>query len=271
MRPRVTRRRLVVGVVVGLGFALVVVELFLLSADVRSLAVDGAEAMGADEFLAARLEDQDFLVRKRAGEALARRGPRAVPALVTLLSDSSPGNRRIAAASLARIGPAAIDAYPALLQVAIGDADEGVLETSGQSLGKVAHDDPRLVLELLTMMESSTDANCLAATRAAATLEDARSVGPLVTSLQHANPRIREEAAESLGELGALAASAAAPLLAATDDPVAAVRSEAAQSLGKILKAAPKAIPLELQTKARAAVDKALLARPAPASNDDDD
>jgi HEAT repeat protein len=272
MHVPLTRRRVVVGVVLILGAALIAVELFLLSADVRLLAVAGAETLGADEFLAARLDDRDLRVRKCAADALARRGMKAVPVLEAMLSDPKPGNRRIAAASLARIGTVDVAAYPTLLRVAVEDPDDGVLETSGQALGKVARDDPRIVAELLVMMESSTDAKRLAAIRAAARLEDARALGPLVAALKYDNPRIREEAAESLGEMGALATPATVALLAATEDPVPAARREAARSLGKVLMAAPPgAIPAELQTKARAAVDKVLLARPASPKTDDDD
>jgi HEAT repeat protein len=271
VRLRISRRRFLFGAAIACGAILIVTELYFISASVRMVFINGAEVVGADSYLAGMLTDRDLQVRSEANEALVRRGARAVPALVAKLSDPDPGKRRAAASTLAKIGPAASDGIPALLRVAVEDADENVLETSGQALGVVARDHPSIVLELLGMMESPSDSKRLAATRAAARLDDARAVPLLIHSLKHSNPKVREEAAESLGELKAKAVAAIPALLESVDDPSAEVRSEANQAIAKIVnKAGPNAIDPVLMAKAKAVLEKAVIAPPKPMPDDDD-
>lgn len=252
MSLRITRKRFVIGVISILGITLVSAELFFLSPSVRCAFVSGAERVGADGFLTSRLSDRDLKVRTDAGDALIRRGAKAVPALVAMLDDEGPGNRGIAASTLARIGPAAVEAIPALTKVAIEDDDEGVQEKAGQSLGMVARDHHKNVLELLAMLEASSDAQKLAAIRAAAWLDDARAVPPLIGSLTHANPKVREEAAEALGQLKALAIPALPILIELVSDPIPEVKSEARQAITKIIKAG--GIDPKVLAQAKAAV-----------------
>jgi HEAT repeat protein len=271
VRLRFNRRRFLFAVAIACGAILIVAELYFISASVRLVFIDCAEEVGADEYLTGMLTDRDLHVRSEASESLVRRGARAVPALVAKLSDPDPGKRRAAASTLAKIGPTAADGIPALLRVAVEDENENVLETSGQALGVVAREHPKIVLELLGMMESPSDSKRLAATRAAARLDDARAVPLLTLSLKHANPKVREEAAESLGELKAKAIAAIPALLESLNDPSAEVRSEASQSISKIVnKAAPNAIDPVLLAQAKAAVEKTVVAPSKPMPDDDD-
>jgi HEAT repeat protein len=257
--------------VIAIGAIFIIAELYYISSSVRIVFINGAEEVGADEFLIGRLMDRDLKVRSEASEAIVRRGVRAVPHLVEKLHDPDPGKRRSAASTLAKIGPLAADSIPALMKLAIEDQDETVLETSGQALGVVARNHPKIVLELLGMIESSSDSQRLAATRAAARLEDARAVPLLMASLKHANPKVREEAAESLGEMKAMAIAALPTLLETADDPIPAVRSEANQAIGKIVnKAGPGTIDPALMARAKAAMEKAPIARVKPTQDDDD-
>jgi HEAT repeat protein len=271
VRLRISRRRLLFGAAIACGAILIVTELYFISASVRMVFISGAEVVGADSYLAGMLTERDLHVRSEASEALVRRGARAVPALVAKLSDPDPGKRRTAASTLAKIGAAASDGIPALLRVAVEDGDESVLETSGQALGVVARDHPNFVLELLALMESPSDSKRLAATRAAARMDDARAVPLLINSLKHANPKVREEAAESLGELKAKAIAAIPALLESLDDPSAEVRCEANQAIIKVInKAAPNAIDPALLAKAKKAVVKTVIAPLKPMPDDDD-
>lgn len=254
-----------------IGTIFIIAELYYFSPAVRAIFVDVAEQLGADEFLAGRLTDSDLKVRGDAGEALVRRGAKAVPVLIVKLSDPDPWKRRSAASTLAKIGSAAEGATAALQQMAIEDDDEGVLETSGQALGIVARGHPKVVEELLKMMDSSTDSRRLAATRAAARLDEPRAVPLLISSLKHANPKIREEAAESLGEMKGMAIAAIPTLLETLGDPVPAVQSEVSQALAKILaKAERNAIEPELMAKAKLAIEKNPGIKKAAEPDDDD-
>ena len=254
MALRITHKRLVIGVVIVLGIILVCVELFFLSPAVRCVCISGAERVGADDFLTSRLSDRDLKVRTDATDALVRRGARAVPALVELLNDEEPGNRGIAASTLAKIGPAASEAIPTLLKTAVEDEDEGVQEKAGQALGIVACGHPKTVLELLAMLESSNDANRLAAIRAAACLDDTRAVAPLIGSLKHSNSKVREEAAESLGQLKSLAIPALPTLIELIGDPVPEVKSEARQAIIKIIKAGQSTVDPKILAQATLAL-----------------
>ena len=252
-----TRRRLMFAAILGIGCILIIVELYLLSPPVRTIAVAGAEWVGADEFLIGRLADRDLKVRADAGEALVRRGAKAVPALIASLGDPEPENRRSAAAILARIGPAATEAIPALLRLAIEEEDEGAQEAAGQALGIVARDQPGPVQEILALLESPSDPSRLAAIRAAAVLGDPRAVSPLIASLKHANPKVREEAAEALGDLGTVAAQGLPALIEALTDPEPEVRSEARDAIAKMIKGGPTSLDSELFSKASLALEKA--------------
>jgi HEAT repeat protein len=270
VRLRITRRRLLVLAAITIGAGLIGTELYYLSPSVRLVFVNAAEELGADEFLVGRLSDRDLKVRSEAGDALVHHGAKAVPALVAKLNDPDPGHRRSAATTLAKMGPEAIESYPVLWRLATEDKDEGVLETTGQALGMVAKGDSKKVLELLATMESTTDAARLAATRAAARLEDARAVPLLIASLKYNNPKVREEAAESLGEMKALSVTALPALLECLNDPVTEVRGEAIQSIAKVIKASPNSIDPELLAKAKMVVESAPVVRNAPKPDDDD-
>ncbi len=228
MRIRITRRRILFAAVLILGAVLIGAEFYLLSPAVRIAAIGAAESIGADEFLAGRLSDHDLKVRANAREAVLRRGAKAVPALVERLNDPNPGNRSNAAAVLAQMGPAAAAAIPALRRRAVEDDDESVLENAGEALGRVAREDAEVVLELLAMLEAPADSNRLAAIRAAARIDDARAVPLLIRSLSHLNPKVREEAAEALGEIGEESAPAIPRLIELFDDPNLSVRGEGA-------------------------------------------
>src|SRR5712692_10902377 len=70
-----------------------------------------------------------------------------------------------------------------------------------------------------------------------------RSVADLIEALKSPDPKVRFEAAKSLGELGSNAEKAAPALTEALNDPEAKVRHAAARSLGKIGPGGKEAIP----------------------------
>ncbi len=240
-----------------LGIGLIGAEIYLISPSVRTVVVDGAEWVGADEYLVSQLADTDFKVREHARDALLRRGAKAVPALVAALNDSSPGNRGKAAATLARMGGQAKDAIPALRQRAVMDEDESVLESAGEALGKVGRESSETVADMLRELDSPEDAQRLAAIRAVAWFDDRRAVAPLPGLLKHPNPKIRAEAAESLGEIGEEAAEALPALMELLADSNMKARGEARGAIIKITKSKSSKIDREMITRAEQALEKA--------------
>jgi HEAT repeat protein len=264
MRLRPTRRWLAFAAILTIGLLLVSVELYVLSGSVRTLAVHAAERVGADEYLLGRLTDRDQEVRASAGNALLRRGPKAVPALTEALSRPEPLERRLAAGTLARIGPLARDALPALMRLAVEEEDENVLEMAGMALGQIARDQPDAVAQILAMLGSASDSTRLAAVRAAGYLGDPRAVPQLIESLKSTNPKLREEAAESLGNLGPYAAPAIPALIEMLDDPSPQLRGEAGEALAKITRGGPSSMDSAMYDKAQRSMEKARAAMKPP-------
>ena len=153
------------------------------------------------------------------------------------------------------MGPVAVDALPALQRVAEDDADEGVQEKAGMALGRIARGNAELVDRFLAALDAPADAKRLAAIRAAAWLNDPRAIGPLQTALKHANPKVREEAAEALGDLKGLSAAAVPALLGLLNDPSETVKSEARSAIAKIVAAAASSIDPKVLAEARKAVE----------------
>ncbi|MDB5306595.1 MAG: repeat protein [Gemmataceae bacterium] len=266
MRPHFTRRRLLFAAVIGFGVLLVGAELYLMSPTVRKAAVDGAERIGADGYLVGRLSDHHTEVRLAASEALCRRGSTAVPALVAGLDDPHPGNRSTAAFILGRIGPAAGDAVPVLLRRATTDEDEDVREAAGRAVGRIGRDLPATVTELLAMLESADDPSRIAAVRAVGFVGDPRAVPPLIASLRHANAKVREEAADALGQMGAGSAPAIPALIEALDDPAPEVRGEAREAIEQLIRGGQVAVDADVVARVRAALATVGVRRVGPPS-----
>ncbi len=169
----------------------------------------GPAAAPAAPALAEILADQDPNVATEAAYALAKIGPgakAAVPALVDVLKQPE-SNRTLAAAyALGRIGPAASAAEPALLHV---------IESGDNSFSL-------LCAWALVQIEGKS-------------AEVASKVLPeLAAGLRSSQPKSRQMAAETLGNLGPFAKNSLGQLEQATKDADAAVRDAAAAAIKSI-------------------------------------
>lgn len=145
---------------------------------------------------AALLADPDAGVRHAAGDALARAGSQAAPALSTLLSQSPPDDVRAAALRLAA-GPGAGVLLPHA-QAGADDASSIVRRAAASAL--VAVGDPAGRLRSL-LADPDPDV-AAAACRAAGALRDAALAAPLAQALRSRSWDVRTAAAGALAALG---------------------------------------------------------------------
>ena len=169
-------------------------------------ALDRAEPAMIEELLRyGRSQGQ----REAAQMAVARMGPKAVPALLALLKLPELRNRA-GAALFQAAGPASADHTPALLDCL---HDPAVNNYCGMTLVKI--------------MGPKT----------------AGRVPALTEVLKDADKTVRLYAAAALGQIGPNAKGAVPALILALKDPEPAVRLNAAQALGKIGRGAKEAAP----------------------------
>ena len=146
-------------------------------------------------------------------------GPRAVPGLIEQLKDQETTARILAAQWLAKLGPDAHDALPALVDLALHDANQ---DTSAAAATAIR------VLDLQASREV---------------------VAGYLPALRSKQPEVRRKACVVLGGLGAVAKPAVPSLITMLDDTDELVRERAVGALGMI------GIP---QTEVVAALTKAL-------------
>ena len=101
---------------------------------VEALGKKGPEGIPA--LLEVLKDDKDWRVRRTAAFALARIGPEAIPALAKALQDEDTSVRRFAADALSMKGPEAKEAVPALTE-ALQDEDETVRWSAARALERI--------------------------------------------------------------------------------------------------------------------------------------
>jgi HEAT repeat protein len=193
--------------------------------------------------------DELRLLESLVAASLGNIGEPAVPTLVKTLADADAARRRTAAYALALIGPKAAEAAPALTK-ALTDTEGEVRAPAARALGKIG---PEAKPAAGALSKALTDADPFVRVRAALALwqVDGRGTGVPVLreALKAKEDRVREQAAESLGELGAKAALAGPALEAALRDASPQVRRLAAEALGKIGLAGELKAPLGMALK----------------------
>jgi HEAT repeat protein len=107
-----------------------------------------------EKLLAVLRERGETGARNAAAAALSQMGEPVVPALVGVLSDADPDQRKFAADILASIGSA--DAVPALVR-ALDDADENVRVSAAEALAKAGGQEAGRALERLLESDSALE------------------------------------------------------------------------------------------------------------------
>ncbi|MFO0802830.1 MAG: HEAT repeat domain-containing protein [Gemmataceae bacterium] len=220
--------------VVVLGMGLIATELYVLSPEVRAGSVGTLERTKSWDTLVGMLEDDSLEVRSATSEALIRHGVDATPALARGLDRLNAQGRGLSAWTLGQIGPDAREAVPVLKHHMVADDADEVREATAKAVGRVGRDDPTIVSDLLRLLDAGDDAGKLAATRAVGGLAEAdrrRAVQSMIPLLKHPIPKVREEAAEAFGDLGADAGPAVPALLDCLKDSDPKVRREAQEAL----------------------------------------
>jgi HEAT repeat protein len=198
---------------------------------VRGRAADALGALGdarAVEPLLARLEDEDRSVRGRAAEALGALGDaRAVEPLLARLEDEDGDVRWRAAEALGALGDArAVEPLLARL----GDRAGLVRARAADALGTLG--DARAVEPLLARLEDEFSVAQEGAARALQALGDTRVVELLLARLEDGDRLVQARAAEALGRIGDV--RAVEPLLARLEDKHSSMRGSAAWALGRV-------------------------------------
>ncbi len=224
--------------------------------ELRDVAARALGRLGppALEALTAALEDEDKWVRQAAVRALGQMGnPQAADALIAVLDSDEPWLRSAAVQALARIpdaravraalrseeAPRAFGMLIALnemdssvarwLTAALEDPDPQIRARAAYALGQMGETSTltRLMTALGERFLSSP-----AHDRPALVLPTPEMVDALVAALQDSEARVRQAAAEALGQVRAQRAIPA--LQQALQDPDAGVREAAARALGEI-------------------------------------
>jgi HEAT repeat protein len=151
---------------------------------------------------------------------------RAIEPLVTCLKDQDYSVRNRAAEVLAKSGKAAVEPLIACLNNQRGIAQQHAAEM----LGKLG--DPRAVGPLLNLLKYQDWATRSFAAKALGHLGDSRALGPLIARLKDQEDCVRSSAASALGGLGDVRAVPA--LVAVLKDSEWSVRMSAAWALGHL-------------------------------------
>ncbi|MGZ3617139.1 MAG: HEAT repeat domain-containing protein, partial [Ktedonobacteraceae bacterium] len=171
------------------------------------------------------LSNADSKERILAVESLGRLGyasNEVVNALLKSLKDVDPRVRIQVAEGLGQLGFSSIELETALLK-AQRDREPMVQMRAAESLERLGHRSEKVVTTLLKALRI----------RAVKSLgeESGESEAVLLSALNHFDPRVRMQAAESLGQLGKSTNKAMAALLGTLRDEDRGVRMQAAESL----------------------------------------
>lgn len=215
----------------------------------------------------------DLEVRGQYVFTLASLGSPTIPHLMPLLKDTDATIRFDVVYTVALIGKSGKAAIPHLKPL-LNDPDPGVHSMVAQTLWMIGAPASDFLPTLITLLKESTHSE--ARSRATFVLKEMGAKTPevipaLISLLKEPNERVRDEAAQILGELGK---PAIPQLIAQLKHPDEAVRGAAAYGLGVMRSAAKSAIPhltpllrdpsQKVQLKAREALAK--IQRQAPKS-----
>lgn len=169
--------------------------------EVRRSAADALgnnESPQAVEPLIAATRDSDLEVRVSAINALGNQGdPRAQAALVEALRDDRAEVRREA---IDAIGNLELTAAPPEVIDAVRDPDREVRYSAVDAIGNF--EDPAAVPVLLEIVRSSTDRELqYEALDALSSIESPAAYDALIPLLQHEDPKVRQLAAEAIGNM----------------------------------------------------------------------
>jgi HEAT repeat protein/beta-lactamase regulating signal transducer with metallopeptidase domain len=161
-------------------------------------ALGNTESSQAVEPLIVVTRDGDLEVRVHAIEALGNQGDaRAQPALLEALRDERADVRR---AAIEAIGNLDLGAAPREVLDAVRDPDREVRYGAVSALGNFA--DPAAVPVLLEIVGSSTDRELqYEALDALSNIESPAAYDALIPLLQHEDPKVRQLAAEAIGNM----------------------------------------------------------------------
>jgi HEAT repeat protein len=179
--------------------------------------------------LVAKLRSAEVLDRRRASDALARRGPAAAEALRPLLNalgDSDVLVRLQVAIAVGRIGAPAVES----LLDALDGPDSYRRQAAADALGYVKPA-PEAAVRRLTVALGSDDDTLAANAARSLTRFGAMSVEALIGRLQVGPSAARARAAKALAGMESPPESAVVPLVAALADDEEAVRLTAAEAL----------------------------------------
>jgi HEAT repeat protein len=212
----------------------------------------GAKAEDAVPALVALLrQDKAEPVRQAAAEALAKVGPRAVPALVDVLKDREPSSRDAAANSLRLMGPGAKEAVTALA-ARLKDDSPDVRQRAAEALGAIGPDAKDAAPALVEALKDPGNAEGAPRGLGPSTVRDAAlaallHLGPeaekalardglpvVVLRLKDRDPAVREAAAITLAYLGPKGEAVVPALVEACRDSQKEVRAAAGSALGQL-------------------------------------
>jgi HEAT repeat protein/mono/diheme cytochrome c family protein len=175
-------------------------------------------------------DTEDPRIKELAGRALGFAGPdanAAVPALLGALNDPSSRIRFTAAIALGEIGDER--AVPALVDVLRKDTSRSVRMYCIRALATIGADGPGVVPALIDVLGGDDNLGAEAGRALAAIGPSA--LPPVIEAANHADPRIRAEAALVLGQLAGEPARTAPVLIQALRDLEASVADSAARAL----------------------------------------
>jgi len=191
---------------------------------------DGRSASAWEERLASREPAEQAATpdKLEAGRAAA------VPVLLRLLFSADSSLRWKAANVLAKIGPEAHDAAPALAKC-LDDADPFVRKVAAEALGEIKDTRPEVLAAMVAKL--SGDERDLVIRPLSKFGSAAESAAPALIAIidnESLGDRTRWEAIRTLGKIGPAARGAIPALIAALKDKDDDVREHAAESLGEI-------------------------------------
>lgn len=183
-------------------------------------------------------------VKNEAAAALAGLGEKAAEAIPELdagLHDADPSIRVAFLTALAAIGPASVEALPNIERL-LADPVLSVRYAASHAIGKIGPAARTAVHRLERNLKARDEFLQFVSAWALVQVDFERDdlaamcLGPLVNTLNHVDPHVRNEAVQALSLLGQQAKSAVPALEAIANDPDETVRKSVAGALLKIAK-----------------------------------
>jgi HEAT repeat protein len=230
------KRRLLKGLILGLGLSLIAWELCQFSL-VRLGLVHGLNALGSWTLpLVLRFDlDDSAEIQAAVVQVVRQSGQAALPTLEERLSAPEPRRRHFAAELLGVVGycPGAV---PGLCRLADNDPDPRVRQAAIHSLGEVDRDNDHAIRTLVALLKDNDPdiRRTAVASLGAIGPRAVPAVGALIVTLKDPDPRVRQGSAEALEQIGPDARDAIPALTEALSDPELGVRKEAAEALEAI-------------------------------------